>query len=98
MKTNYIEQLSEESLEMVQDSLRRECGVSDVPDSWISAFAVADACLEAAEECDGGVVGFGATPEEAAEQMIEIYLNGDEVGAEVKQELTDLITERGFFR
>lgn len=50
-----IEQLSAESLDMVQDSLRRECGVSDVPDSWITAYAVADACLEAAEESDGGV-------------------------------------------
>lgn len=93
-----IEQLSAESLDMVQDSLRRECGVSDVPDSWITAYAVADACLEAAEESDGGVDSFGTTPEEAAEQMIEIYLNGDEVGAEVKQELVDLIDERGFFR
>lgn len=93
-----IGQLSEETLAMVRSSLRRECGVSEVPDSWITAYAVADACLEAAEESDGGVTSYGATPEEAAEKMIEVCLRGDEVGAEVKQELVDLINERGFFR
>jgi hypothetical protein len=98
MNTKFIEQLSAESLAMVQDSLRRECGVSEVPDSWITVHAVADACLQSAEEDEGGVTSYGTTPEEATEKMIEVCLHGDEVGAGVKQELIGLINERGFFR
>lgn len=93
-----IEKLSEQSLSCIRRSLEAEHGVDSVPDSWITVYAVADYCLQAAEESDGGVKSFGADPKQAVEKMIEVYLNGDQVGFDARLELLKLVTERGLFR